>query len=121
MRSQSGFLHGIESTFLNGVVQSLDPKCFRFSQSIKKDFDRVWNKETCEIVSSINLYTSTNIPGGKFVATIKHEGTKCEILKARFVEQVPIYSMKSSIVHDIATVYQFSTKTILIVVFIKHF
>lgn len=68
---------------------------------------------------SESLPSSANSLGGKFVLTIKGEGTKNGIGKARFVVQGQKDKLKSSLVHNIAVARQHSTKMLVRIVTIK--
>lgn len=72
-------------------------------------------------MSRNNHPASANILRGRFILTIKDEGSKNEIWKAQFDAHGHENYMKSSIVHNTAVAREFSTKVFISTASIKFF
>jgi len=64
-------------------------------------------------VNKENVPKDANILGGRFVLSIKDEGTNKEVWKARYVVQGFRDKMKTSLVHDNATARPHSTRILV--------
>jgi Reverse transcriptase (RNA-dependent DNA polymerase) len=71
------------------------------------------DRGTWRVVAKEEVSDNANILGGRFVLAIKDEVTDKEVWKARFVVQGYLDHLKTSLVHDIATSRQHSSRALV--------
>ena len=90
-----------------GEPRSRDP---RFDETKRKKINGLIKRGTWKIVARNEVPENANVMGGRYVLTIKDEGTNTEVWKARFIVQGYRDKLKTSLVHDTSTARQYSVR-----------
>lgn len=97
------------------VIFPADPrhKDGRFDEAKKKELKGLWDRGTFKVVLKEDVPKDANVLGARFVLSIKDEGTKREVWKARFIVQGYRDKMKTSLVHDSANARHHSVRLLV--------
>jgi Reverse transcriptase (RNA-dependent DNA polymerase) len=89
------------------------PRVEKFDNAKRKEIQGLIDRGTWKVVTQDSVSNDANILGGRFVLSIKDEGTENEVWKARIVVQGYLDHLKTSLVHDTATSRQHSSRLLV--------
>eukprot|EP00171_Calliarthron_tuberculosum_P009450 IDg9450t1 len=99
--------------FMTEVIHPNDPRSSKFGPAKTKEIEGLIKRGTFKVDLKSEMPDNPNLLGGRFVLSIKDEGSKREIWKARFVVQGYRDKMKTSLVHDISTARHHSIRMLI--------
>lgn len=119
-------LHDMLPEFDTNITKPLnasDPKAAspEFRKAMTDEVDGLKKRGTWKVTFKRDLPSDPNILGGRFVLTLKNVGTGNELAKARYVAQGHRDTEKTTMVHNITTLRQSSTRIIVSVAAVKKF